>query len=528
MTVRERSATPVSPRGTSRPSRTVRGLRCLVVLRLLPAGRLGPVALGLIALVSALVVPASPARALAPDKGFDLVGKLVGRGDGNDAARQRAARRLVRSGDASFVAPLTDALFFTPAAARGPLLEVLRKLSGEDAGSGFYDWVELVGRRTDLSPPEGYRQWKATLLSRIDSRYLGVVGGEEPIRIRPEEIVWGGVRLDGIPALTDPERMDAERGTKEAGLEDDERVFGLCVDGACHAYPLRYLSWHELVNDVVGGRPIAVSFCTLCGSGVAFSAETADHQRRLFGTSGLLYRSNKLMFDHKTLTLWSNITGEAVLGALAGAPGKPTRRLAFLPVSVATWGGWRSEHPETTVTVLGESFGSRWHFRYQPGAADRARQGVSFPVWRRSAILPADAEIYAVRLERDGGADAAPEAVKAYPVERVLALGVVNDRVGATDVVVLADATTGAVRAYRRDGRSFRRDGDGTLTDEQGIRWRIEEERLVPIYTASEDAQPAEDAAGTAPLPRLPGHRALWFGWYGFYPDAEVYGVDRP
>ena len=370
--------------------------------------------------------------------------------------------------------------------------------------------MELVGRRTDLIPPAGYREWKAELLSRIDPRYRGIFGAGA-VRIRPEEIVWGGVRLDGIPALIDPPRTSAAEAVEAGTFEDDERVFGLCVDWACHAYPLRYLSWHELVDDVIGGRPIAVSFCTLCGSGVAFSAETPDHRRRLFGTSGLLYRSNKLMFDKKTLTLWSNITGEAVLGPLAGAPGEATERLRFLPVAVATWGGWRREHPETTVTVLDDRFGARWHFRYEPGAADRARHGVSFPVWRRSDALPPDAEIYAVRLQ---GEDPPDSATKAYPVASVVELGVVNDRIASTDVVVVGTPDDGAVRAYRRDGRTFRRDGDGTLIDDGGTRWRIEEAQLVPL---------SDNPPGASPLPRLPGHRALWLGWYGVVPNAEVY-----
>jgi len=513
------------PATSSRPSRRPNEPRR-------PPGRTAPFLLGLTGLLGGLalsVLCPPPAAALAPEKGYRLIRTLIGpeRGDGD--ARERAAEKLARSGDASFLAPLTDALFFTPAESRGPLLGVLRTLAGEDAGKGYYDWVKLVGRRTDAAPPAGYREWKAGLLSRIDSRYRSIVGGRGAARIRPEEIVWGGVRLDGIPALTDPPRVAAAQAVENGTLRDDERVFGLCVEGACHAYPLRYLSWHELVNDVVGGRPVAVSFCTLCGSGVAFSAETAGHERRFFGTSGLLYRSNKLMFDKKTLTLWSNITGEAVLGALAAPPGEPTARLHLLPVVVTSWGAWRAEHPETTVTVLDDRFGARWHFRYQPGAADRARRGVSFPVWRRSAALAPDAEIYAVHLEEGNG----PVQVKAYPVERVLSLRVINDRLGGTDLVILGDPRGGAVRVYRRDGRTFHRAEDGNLEDERGQRWRVEEERLAPIPAGNGEngagqRAGAAPAAGPRPLARVPGHRALWFGWYAFYPEAAVYGVDPP
>lgn len=244
-----------------------------------------------------------------------------------------------------------------------------------------------------------------------------------------------------------------------------------------------------------------------------YSGSTPKGDRRLFGTSGLLFRSNKLMYDRDTYTLWSNLTGEAVVGRLADGE----NRLEFLPVVRSTWGDWKAKHPDTTVTVLDDAFGARWRFRYQPGAADRARAGVSFPIWQKSDALPPGEEVYAVRLD---------ERSKAYPVEQVLARGVVNDRLGETPVVVLGDRSSGGVRVYRRGDRVFHREdregGHGTLTDDRGLRWRLEESRLVPL------ARPAGDEALPGPLERLPGHRALWFAWYGFYPDTEVFGVEPP
>lgn len=243
-----------------------------------------------------------------------------------------------------------------------------------------------------------------------------------------------------------------------------------------------------------------------------YSGSTPSGERRLFDTSGLLFRSNKLMVDRETRTLWSNLTGEAVIGRLADGEA----RLDVLPVVRSTWGDWKAKHPNTTVTVLADAFGARWRFRYQPGAADRARAGVSFPIWQKSDALPPGEEIYAVRLG---------ERSKAYPVARILDLRVVNDQLEGTPVVVLGDPASGGVRVYRRDDRTFhldeRSERDGTLADDRGLRWQIEEERLVPAGPAAD-----ADMAAAAPLERLPGHRALWFAWYGFYPDTEVFGVE--
>ncbi len=445
-----------------------------------------------------LAAPAILLLAATPfEEGYALVRQLMSK---QDDERGEAARKLLKGRDVSLVPALVDALFFTPKLARAEVLEVLRGLTGENAGTGYHDWVELVGRRTDLAGRPGYMEWKLSLLSRIDRAYEKVFYRDAPVRIRLEEIVWGGVKLDGIPALEDPPRVPAA----EAGfLGDHELVFGVSVGGAHHAYPLRYLSWHEMVNDVVGGEPVTLSFCTLCNSGIAYSGKTPEGGRRTFGTSGLLYRSNKLMFDRQTYTLWSNLTGEPVVGRLAQSP----VRLEVLPATVTTWEGWRSAHPDTTVLKLGDSFGRRWNYTYTPGAADRARAGVSFPVWLKSKALEPKAEVYALRIG---------QLAKAYPVERILQEKVVNDRLGDVDLVVIGDPKSGAVRAYRRGGRTFAAGReDRELRDEAGRAWRLTEEALLP-------------ATGNAPrLDRVPGHVSFWFAWYGFFPQTEVYGAPR-
>jgi uncharacterized protein DUF3179 len=235
-----------------------------------------------------------------------------------------------------------------------------------------------------------------------------------------------------------------------------------------------------------------------------YSGRTQAGGRRTFGTSGLLYRSNKLMFDRQSYTLWSNLTGEPVVGRLARSP----IRLEILPFAVTTWEEWRTAHPDTTVLKLDVSFGLRWNYNYVPGAADRVRAGVSFPVWLKSKVLEPKAEVYALRVDQHA---------KAYPVERVLQEKVVNDRLGEVELVLIGDPKSGAVRAYRRAGRTFSfNPDDGRLRDESGRGWRITEEALLPDAEAPE-ASPRLD--------RVPGHLSLWFAWYGFFPQTEVYGA---
>lgn len=439
-----------------------------------------------------------PGAAAPASSGYGLVLRLLSPDAGE---RRLASRLLIAGGDRSLVPGLVDLLFFLPSAQRSETLAALSALAGERAGERYHDWVELVGRREELAPKPGYLAFKGSLLARIDERYPKILYEGAPIRIRAEEIVWGGVKVEGIPALDQPARVEA---AEAAYLDDAEKVFGVSLAGRQRAYPLRILDWHEMVNDVIGGEPITLSYCTLCGSGVLFSTRAAAGRPYTFGTSGLLYRSNKLMVDRQTLTLWNNLTGEPAAGRLA----RSAVRLPILPLTLTTWGDWKARHPATTVLALDRDLERRFRFSYVPGAADRHRAGVRFPVWLKSRELDEKAEIYAVRLQGEA---------KAYPLARIVQERIVNDRLGATNLVVLADPRSGAVRAYTRGERIFGPGEGGELRDDGGGRWRVEEEALVPLGSDP----------GAPPLPRLPGHQAFWFGWYSFFPESEVYGARR-
>lgn len=442
--------------------------------------------------------PASPGEELSPDRGYGLLLGLM-----SEQARERkaAAEALVAAGDRSLIPGLVDALFFIPKTRRGEAFETLERLAGEKVPPLYLDWIERVGAHSEWQPKAGYATWKASLLARIHPTYKKVFYPGAPSRIRLEEIVSGGVGFEGIPALDDPATIPA---AKASYLRDNEKVFGVLLGGEARAYPLRMLDWHEMLNDEVGGRPVTLSYCTLCGSGILYDTRTPSGKSYTFGTSGLLYRSNKLMVDRQTLSLWNNLTGEPVVGRLANSP----IQLPILPLTLTTWKEWRSRHPDTTALALDAALAGRFGFNYQPGAADRQRRGVSFPVWNKSDALDPKAEVFALRVG---------DPPKVYPVETLIAERIVNDQVGEAPgvaVVVIADPESGAVRAFRRGDRTFRSGPDGGLRDQDDRQWQITEEAL--------------RAENQEALERLPSHQAFWFGWYGFYPTSEVYRGRSP
>lgn len=158
--------------------------------------------------------------------------------------------------------------------------------------------------------------------------------------IPKREIHGGGPPRDGIPALNDPARVSAENA--DTWLDEDDRVMGLAMGDEAVAYPIRILNWHELVNDVVGGHAVAISYCPLCGTGVVFNAMVGG-KRAIFGVSGLLYNSDVLLFDRGTMSLFSQMMFKAVTGPLRGT------ELQTLPAVTTTWAAWKEKHPTTKV-----------------------------------------------------------------------------------------------------------------------------------------------------------------------------------
>ena len=157
--------------------------------------------------------------------------------------------------------------------------------------------------------------------------------------VPPEEILHGGPAKDGIRSLEYPAFVAADDADF---LKAKDRVLGIEMNGAARAYPVRILNYHEIVNDAFGGSAVAVTYCPLCNSGIAFDARVGN-ERLEFGVSGLLYNSDVLLYDRQTDSLWSQIEMAAISGAMKGT------RLKAFPLTHTTWRDWVARYPDTEV-----------------------------------------------------------------------------------------------------------------------------------------------------------------------------------
>ncbi len=412
--------------------------------------------------------------------------------------RDRAIMALGPRGDTDVVAALIQALrFFRDDAAIATALE---GLTGERHGVDWHAWMLWQEAHPEIEPFDGFDGFKADIMAAIDPDFRLFLQKGVKHEIRLEEIAWGGVSKDGIPALVNP----AHVGPGEAGyLLDDELVFGVRINGDARAYPFRVLDWHEMFNDVVGGVPVALAYCTLCGSGILYETRTPGRSEPfVFGSSGFLYRSNKLMYDRQTHSLWNQFTGRPVVGPLTGSG----IELKVRPVTITDWRSWRRRHPDTRVLSLDTGY-DRDYRPGRPYGAYFASPELMFPARVPDGRLAPKDYVFGLRA---GGHE------KAWPLSlfeggKVINDAVVNDGVGDLDVVLIGDAAIRTVRAYDARGRDFSAAGDdleGVIAD--GETWRVEEEALV--------------GAKGERLPRLPGHIAYWFAWSGFKAGTPLYG----
>jgi hypothetical protein len=434
--------------------------------------------------------------------------------DGDTATEEAAIARIEAAQDRRFVPVLLELvragqLGIAGRAGYNQRMIALERLTGQALGGDWFSWAEWY-EGSDLSPPPGFASWKGRLWTRIDPGFGALIRDDRPARIRIEEIDWGGARLEGIPALDDPAHVAADDAT---WLAAPEPVVGVALNGEARAYPLRILDWHELVNDRLGGVPLLVAACTLGGSAIAYDARRDGAEPLRFSSSGLLHRSNKLMLDRETRTLWSQLTGRAVVGPLAAEE----RALPPLPAVVTSWDAWRTRHPGTTVLSL-ETGHARPYAPGRPYASYFASPQKMFPARERRTELPSKERVYGLRQDGDA---------KAWPLAELVRALVTNDALGDEAIVLVASEgrievaaqdpenrflryeAGGAVRAYRRGSAEFARGADlETLRDGAGGVWRIEEDALVG---------PAGER-----LARLPGTLAYWFVWQAFHPDTAV------
>lgn len=354
----------------------------------------------------------------------------------------------------------------------------------------LYKWLWKKDQK--LSPD--YHRFKSELYKKVDDRFTDYfLDHQENPKIRLDEIRWGGVLQDGIPPLRNPTMISVDEATY---LEDDNIIFGIEVNGDARAYPKRILAWHEMFVDEVGGEPLAGVYCTLCGTVILFNTEHEGLNHEI-GTSGFLYRSNKLMYDKATQSLWNTIWGEPVVGPLVGKGIK----LTYLSVVTTTWGEWKKRHPDTSVLSLDTGYSRD----YSEGNAYRnyfSTDRLMFNTPFSDNRLRNKDEILALRFEEN------PDEKLAIAAKFLQKNTVYEGELAGVNFVVFTDPS-GANRVYKRGSLSFSDfDGNETVTDENGLSWTLSESQLV--------------SSNGEVLDRLPYHRSFWFGWHAAYPDTKL------
>lgn len=325
--------------------------------------------------------------------------------------------------------------------------------------------------------------------------------------VPPEEIISGGVPRDGIRSIDEPEFVGFDETSE--WLEDTEPVIALELNGQARAYPLSILTRHEIVNDEMGGIPIAVTYCPLCNSALVFDRRV-DGQVYEFGVSGLLRNSDLVMYDRTTESLWQQFTGEGIVGEHAGD------QLDIYPSTLVSYADFRAAYPDGEVlSTMGRPYGEN------PYAGYDQREGRPFLfTGQLDERLPAMMRV--VGIEVDG-------EMKAYPYDVLSEQRVVHDAVGGQEVViffrfgtnsalgarVIAEAEdVGAAAAYdpSLSGQTltFRVEGDEFVDEQTGSTWNILGQAV------------AGELAGEQLSPVV-YHSDFWFSWAAFFPQTAIY-----
>lgn len=308
-----------------------------------------------------------------------------------------------------------------------------------------------------------------------------------------EKIRDGGPPKDGIPSIDNPVFVNAEDAVF---VGDTDMVMGLEINGDARAYPLLILVWHEIVNDEVGGIPVAVTYCPLCYTSQVFE-RTIDGEAVEFGTTGKLYQSNLLMYDRLTDSYWSQALGTAVKGPLSGS------KLVLVPFDVITWSDWKSAHPDTVI--LSTDTGYARAYEVDPYGSYYTDSRIIFPVDNADERMHPKEIIIGFVL--DGTS-------KAYRQADVESSVVINDVVGDTSTLLLS-MFAGNTRAFDRelDGEvlTFEYDGSRITDAGSGSEWNYDGLAV------------AGERAGEQ-LTRLPIEPGFWFEWVAFHPQTLVYG----
>ena len=412
----------------------------------------------------------------------------------NGAQRTRALRFLIER-DQKDVIPAFIAVLRLLPDEDGRLLDALQRLARANIPRDWKAWTEWQEEHTEIRPYRGFVSFKADILAGIDPNFRDFLYRGVRHRIRIEEIVWGGVKKDGIPALVNAEQIPA---AEAAYLTDRELVFGVSINGDSRAYPLRILDWHEMFNDVVGGVPVSLAYCTLCGSGNPVrhpGSRTPETLRvRLLGAALPVQQADVRHGD-----------GVAVEPVHGGAGGRRTHRVRDRAEGPA--GGDHeleglayAAHPDTTVLSLDTGF-DRDYRPGRPYGQYFASPELMFPVVVRDRRLDPKDRIFVLR---DG------EAEMAWALSLFAGGAALHDRVGGRDVVAHRRRRVRNGACLRLRGPHVQR-GGGRSGPRRERRSALEHQRGRSHRSGRRN-----------PRRGYPGHMAYWFAYQSYHPGKPV------
>lgn len=318
-----------------------------------------------------------------------------------------------------------------------------------------------------------------------------VTNGQKHI-VPLEKIKSGGPPKDGIPSIDNPKFAPV---SESQFVPDTTFVIGLDINGEKRAYPLFIMVWHEIVNDSVGGVPVAVTYCPLCFTNQVFE-RVIDGKEVEFGTSGKLYNSNLVMYDRLTDSYWSQALGVAITGELTGY------ELKRIPFDVISWADWKTLHPDTLV--LTTETGHIRSYGVDPYGDYYTDPRILFPVEHEDDRMHPKELILGFHES---------DVYKAYKQDDVESAIVINDIFNNKPMML--------VSLFSGDSRAF----DRTVNDKV-LTFDFVDNVIIDLESKSKwnyDGVATSGSMEGIQLVRLPFNPGFWFQWVAFHPDTEVY-----
>jgi hypothetical protein len=336
--------------------------------------------------------------------------------------------------------------------------------------------------------------------------------GFPPPLVDISAIISGGPPPDGIPPIDEPEFIDV--AAADEWISDEEPVVVIDVDGDVRAYPVQIMIWHEIVNDVVGGVPVAVTYCPLCNSAISYE-RTIEGRETTFGTSGRLFASALVMYDRATESLWTHFDGRAIVGVLTG------HRLEPVPSPLLAWADFKNSHPDGLVLDRSATGFSRPYGNNPYRGYDNPD---SFPFLFRGTVDERSAAMQRVVGVRDD------DVARAWSLEAISGevAAATNTELGNTPLVILwsAGQSSALETPQIASGRDVGSVGvfspvvagrtltfsveDGSFVDDQtGTTWNI-------------TGRAVSGELADAQLERVPHLDTFWFAWSTYAPGTDL------